>query len=189
MPRVLKNALMLSHDILNRVVGEGDVVVDATCGKGVDTVFLSKLVGENGKVYSFDIQEIAIDIAKKNVVTSGCSDNVEFVLDGHENMDAYVVDKPKAVVFNLGYLPTGDHKIATKAHTSVAAIEKAISLVEKNGVVVVVVYSGGDTGFEEKDLVLEFVSKLNPKDCSVMKVDFVNQINNPPVLLCIEKLF
>ena len=97
MPRVLKNALMLSHDILNEVVGKGDVVVDATCGKGVDTVFLSKLVGENGKVYSFDIQEIAIDIAKKNVVTSGCSDNVEFVLDGHE--------KARGLVPSIGSSP------------------------------------------------------------------------------------
>ena len=189
MPRVLKNALMLSHDILERVVKNGDVVVDATCGKGFDTIFLSKLVGECGKVYSFDIQSVAIDIAKKKVASSGCCNNIEFILDGHECMDAYVDDVPRAVVFNLGYLPTGDHSIATRGDTTVIAVEKALDLLSKNGVVVVVVYSGGDTGFYEKDLVLDFVSKLNPLEYCVMKVDFVNQANNPPILLCIEKLF
>ena len=189
MPRVLKNAVMMSHDMLKEVVEEGDVVLDATCGKGYDTVFLSKLVGDRGKVYSFDIQEIAVDIAKKNVADSVCCDNIEFIIDGHENMDAYVDDAPRAVIFNLGYLPTGDHSIATRGDTTVVAVEKALKLVCKNGIVIVVVYSGGDTGFGEKNLVLEFASKLNSREYSVMKVDFINQVNNPPVLLCIEKLF
>lgn len=189
MPRVLKNAVMMSHEMLNEVVEEGDVVVDATCGKGYDTVFLSKLVGNRGKVYSFDIQEIAIDIAKKNVADNACCDNIKFIIDGHENVDVYVDEEPRAVIFNLGYLPTGDHSIATRGNTTVVAVEKALKLVCKNGVVIVVVYSGGDTGFEEKNLVLGFTSKLNSREYNVMRVDFINQVNNPPLLLCIEKLF
>ena len=189
MPRVLKNALELSHDILEKVVKNGDLVVDATCGRGFDTVFLSKLVGERGKVYSFDIQKVAIDIAKKNVDDNGCCANIEFILAGHECMDVYVDGEPRAVVFNLGYLPTGDHSIATRGDTTVVAIRKALDLINRNGVVVVVVYSGGDTGCNEKYLVLDFVSELNPREYCVMRVDFVNQINNPPMLLCIEKLF
>ena len=35
---------------------EGDVAVDFTMGNGNDTLFLSKAVGEKGKVFAFDIQ-------------------------------------------------------------------------------------------------------------------------------------
>jgi ubiquinone/menaquinone biosynthesis C-methylase UbiE len=38
-----------SHEIVERIVKEGDTVVDATAGNGNDTVFLAKLAGESGK--------------------------------------------------------------------------------------------------------------------------------------------
>lgn len=186
--RVLKNAVNLSHDILKRVVKLRDVVLDATCGKGNDTVFLAELVGDLGKVYSFDVQMKAIDMAKDCARKNGVSSRINFICDGHENLDRYLKDELSAVIFNLGYLPTGDHSIATKADTTIVAIQKSLKLIKQNGLVVLVVYSGGDTGFEEKEKVLGFVSRLDAKIYNVMKVDFVNQINNPPVLVCIEKL-
>ena len=39
---------------------EGDTAVDFTMGNGNDTLFLSKAVGESGKVFAFDIQEDAL---------------------------------------------------------------------------------------------------------------------------------
>ena len=47
------------HFILEHL-GEGDICVDFTMGNGGDTLFLSKTVGETGKVYAFDIQEEAL---------------------------------------------------------------------------------------------------------------------------------
>ena len=50
---------------------EGDVAVDFTMGNGNDTLFLSKTVGESGKVYAFDIQEAALtstEADRKSVV-------------------------------------------------------------------------------------------------------------------------
>lgn len=185
---MLKNALTLSHEVLAKFVHENDVVVDATCGKGNDTMFLSRLVGERGRVYSFDIQDIAINITKSKIAQNGDFGNIEFICDGHQNMDKYIKDVISAVVFNLGYFPTGDHTIATRADTTIVAINKALTLLKVNGIIVVVVYSGGDTGFQEKKEVLEFASKLNPRGYGVTVVDFPNQVNNPPVLLCIEKL-
>ena len=35
------NLVELSHALLAQLVQEGDVVVDATCGRGRDTLFLS----------------------------------------------------------------------------------------------------------------------------------------------------
>ena len=40
------------HFILEHL-GEGDVAVDFTMGNGGDTLFLSKTVGESGRVYAF----------------------------------------------------------------------------------------------------------------------------------------
>ena len=37
-------------------VRTGDVVVDATCGNGLDSLWLARTVGRSGKLYAFDIQ-------------------------------------------------------------------------------------------------------------------------------------
>ena len=37
-------------------VRTGDVVVDATCGNGLDSLWLARAVGRSGKLYAFDIQ-------------------------------------------------------------------------------------------------------------------------------------
>ena len=186
--RILKNALKLSHDVLKDVVKKGDIVVDATCGKGNDTVFLAKLVQDTGKVYAFDIQKKAIDITRQVLKDNDVLQWVNLIHDGHENMDLYVKEDVSAVIFNLGYLPTGNHNIATTPATTIMALKKALDILKTNGLVVMVVYSGGDSGFAEKESVLEFVGSLNAKQYNVMKIDFVNQINNPPVLVCIEKI-
>lgn len=56
---ILKKILPYSKELLKMAAGEGDIVVDATMGNGHDTQFLAELVGENGHVYAFDIQESA----------------------------------------------------------------------------------------------------------------------------------
>ena len=188
MKRILKNSLNLSHDFLKKVVEKGDCVIDATCGAGNDTLFLANLVGESGEVISFDIQKCAIDIASKKIQDNLKEHIVRFVNDGHENLDLYVNKPVSAVVFNLGYLPKGNHSIATKHETTIIAIKKALNVLKKNGLVVVVIYSGGDSGFTEKENVLKYVSTLSQKEYNVMKVDFINQANNPPILVVIEKI-
>ena len=73
---VLKNSLGQSHDIIKKVVAEGDIVIDATAGNGHDTVMLASLVGEKGKVYAFDIQEVAIRNTENRLKEKGLSDRV-----------------------------------------------------------------------------------------------------------------
>ena len=109
--------------------------------------------------------------------------------DGHQNMDKYVKDKVKAVMFNLGYLPGGDHRIGTKGETTAEAVTKAMELLEVNGIISIVIYYGGDSGFEEKEYLDEFIKGIDSKRFTVMKTEFVNQINCPPILVCIEKLY
>ncbi|MCR4435563.1 MAG: class I SAM-dependent methyltransferase [Clostridiales bacterium] len=186
---IIKNALGQSHHLIRSVVKPGDIVIDATAGNGHDTAFLAELVGSGGKVYAFDIQEQALQQTRERLAGLKLLDRVELIKDGHQNMDRYVAGKVKAVMFNLGYLPGGDHRIGTRGDTTVAAILKSMDLVEVNGIISIVVYYGGDSGFEEKDRVMDLIRKIDHRQFTVMKTEFVNQVNCPPIFVCIEKLY
>ena len=185
----LKNALKQSHDYIKSIVKNSDIVIDATAGNGNDTLMLANLVGEGGKVYSFDIQDKAINNTYKKLLNMGYENRVSIIKDGHQNMDTYVNEKGriKAVMFNLGYLPGGDHSISTKADTTIEAITKAMELIMAGGLICIVVYYGKDTGVEEKDRIMQFVQKINFKEFIVMETSYINQVNCPPILICIEK--
>ena len=186
---VIKNSLYQSHEIISRTVKPGDHVIDATCGNGGDTLFLAGLAGREGRVYSFDIQQEALDRTSDKLRKEGLYDMVELIHDSHEHMDDYVKVKVRCVMFNLGYLPGGDHSIGTKGESTIAAVRKAMKLLMVNGIITIVVYYGGDSGFDEKEEVLEFINTIDCRQFTVSKTEFVNQINCPPILICIEKLF
>ena len=184
----IKNSLGQCHEILERIILEGDIIVDATAGNGNDTAFLAGLVGPQGKVYAFDIKKDALDKTSERLQTLGLSDRVSLIHDGHQNMDSYVKEAVRAVVFNLGYLPRGDHNIHTEGTTTVEAINKAAELIVPGGLVILVVYYGGDSGFDEKEYVLDYIKTIDSTRFAVMRSEFANQPNCPPILICIEKL-
>lgn len=182
-----KNSLSLCKEYLKKVVKEGDTVVDATVGNGYDTLFLSSLTGENGKVIGFDIQEIALNNTRKLLENNNVATKVELNLASHSEMDKYVDEKVKAVVFNLGYLPKGDHSIMTTPETTILAIEKALNLISEDGIIAVVIYHGGDSGFHERDELIKYFERLDNKRFSVLMHNYINQINYPPILIVIER--
>lgn len=183
----LKKSLHQAHSLAESAVRQGDTVIDATMGNGYDTLFLAGLVGEEGKVYAFDIQALALDRTRQRLEQSGCLGWCRLILDGHQHMDKYVQGPVKLVIFNLGYLPKGDHSIGTRFETTREALEKSLDLISDDGLILIVVYYGGDSGFEEKEQLLTFLQSLDGKKYSVMKTDFINQINCPPLLIAIEK--
>lgn len=185
---ITKNSLYQSHEFIKMAVKTGDVVIDATAGNGGDTVFLAKLVGDHGMVYSFDIQPTALEKTAEKLKAEGLEKRVTQINDSHANMCKHVDRTVKAVMFNLGYLPGGDHNISTKGISTIAAIESAMKLISVNGIITIVVYYGGDSGFEEKEQVLKYIESIDCKRFTVLKTEFVNQINCPPILICIEKL-
>ena len=55
------------------------------------------------------------------------SGRAELILDGHEHMARYAGAKTVDLIcFNFGYLPGGNHEIATRAETSVQAVEAGL---------------------------------------------------------------
>lgn len=184
---ILSNSLAISHEIIQKAVQQGDTVVDATMGNGNDTLLLARLVGEKGKVYSFDIQQCALANTRKKLDDAGVAGYVELIRDGHQNMDLYVPKGIKAVMFNLGYLPKGDHSIGTKAETTIEALKKSMELLMVGGIIMLVIYYGGDSGFDEKEAVLKYLETIDCRKYTVLVSNFVNQINCPPIAVCIEK--
>ncbi|HYE10467.1 MAG TPA: class I SAM-dependent methyltransferase, partial [Patescibacteria group bacterium] len=137
--------------------------------------------------YSFDIQESALVNTGKKLKDAGIGGCIEMINDGHQNIDRYVAKGIKAVMFNLGYLPKGDHSIGTKAETTIEALKKSMELLVVGGIIMMVIYYGGDSGFDEKEAVLEYVRTIDCRKHIVLVSDFVNQINCPPIAVCIEK--
>ena len=175
--------LQMAHTFLEEVVTDEDIVVDATMGNGHDTLFLARLAK---KVYAFDIQEQAIEQTTKRLAEAKL-DNVELFLTGHENVDQYV-ESIKAAIFNLGYLPSADKTVITQPHTTIQALEKLCQRLVAGGRIAVMIYYGHAGGDVERDAVLDFVSQLPQQEFTVALYKTINQINQPPFLVMIEKL-
>jgi ubiquinone/menaquinone biosynthesis C-methylase UbiE len=178
----------MARKIMALSIKNGDCVIDCTVGNGYDTLFLAKNVGLKGKVYGFDIQDTAIKSTKEKLIKENLYDRVILINDGHENLQKYVQEKVKLVVFNLGYLPNGDHNITTKPSTTLEGIKSSLNVLNDNGIILITSYTGHKGGIEEKDAIEEFLKELNQKKFNVLRFDFINQVNNPPILYGVEKL-
>lgn len=181
-------AVPLSHLILCSLIKEGDIAVDATCGNGKDSIMLASLVGETGKVFSFDIQKCAIENASVLALESGYIDRIEFINDGHENMDCHVKSLAKGIVFNLGYLPGGDKSIITRIDSTLSALDTSIKLLADNGVISICMYTGHENGDSESIEVETFVSNLSPYQYNVWKSFQLNRSEKAPYNVYIQKI-
>lgn len=178
------NALRLTHEVLRAKVKADDVVIDATAGRGYDTSFLCEL---SNNVTAFDIQQEAIDSAAALLRSRGQS--ARLILDSHENMAQYFDEESvSAIVFNLGYLPKGDHRIFTQFKSTRKAIESGLKLLKSGGLMCVCVYYGGDSGYEERDALLPYLMSLDDQKYQVTAASFLNWTNDPPIPVFIEKL-
>lgn len=182
------NALNIVHSYLSERIRPGDLCIDATAGRGRDTLFLAELVGDSGKVLSFDIQKDALDSTRLLCNDAGVINRVKLIHDGHENMSKYAQPSTvDAITFNLGWLPGGDHSIFTRTETTIKAIDSALKLVKIGGIITICIYYGRDCGFEEKNNVLEYLQTLNHYEYTVLVTSFANRPNNPPIPVCIRR--
>lgn len=176
------------HCFVKEYIAEGDCCVDATAGNGGDTEFLCRCVGRTGKVYAFDIQKTAIEHTRMRLKEAGYIERAVLFQEGHEQMASYVEEEVSAVLFNFGYLPGGDHRIATRAKTSVEGVRQGMKLLKKGGIMSLCIYSGKDTGYEEKEALLDFLKRLDSKKWLVILNCYYNRENNPPLPVFVIRL-
>lgn len=174
------NTLSMVHDFLKRTVRPGAVCIDATAGKGRDTALLCRLAGPEGRVLAFDIQEAAVEQTKALLAAEGLTAEVH--LDSHVHMERYAeAGTVDCVVFNFGRLPGGDPAVFTRAETSVEAIRAGLRLLKPGGVMAIALYYGGPNGYEERDAVLSLLEALDDRQYSVLRCDWANRRNDPPM--------
>lgn len=176
------------HEILAFHLPEEGLYVDTTMGNGHDTLFLCRLAKEKGRVYAFDIQQAALDQTRKLLEQEGVSCSFSLILDSHARMEKYLEpESADGILFNCGYLPGGDHHLATRPETTVQAIDAGLRLLKSDGVLSLCLYSGGDTGFEEKETVLRHLKGLDSRRYTVIVQEYYNHPNHPPTPVFIFK--
>ena len=184
----LKSARYLAKEVILRAVCPGDTVVDATMGNGHDTLMLCEAVGPSGRVYAFDVQGQALRETERRLREHGVLDRASLIPAGHERMAEYVEGPVRAVLFNLGWLPGGDHTVTTRWETTRQAVETALELLMPTGVLVICVYPGHDEGERERQGLTAFLSGLSNRKYNVLHQRFLNAAPGAPECCVIQKI-
>ena len=154
-----------AHSFISKHLSKGDVCIDATAGNGHDSLFMAKLVTCEGSLFSFDIQVEALTQTKKLLTDNDCMRQAKLIHDCHSRMknslNPDLMRRIKVVAFNLGYLPSGNHKIITKKETTIKAITEIYDWIDKNGVISVVAYRGHYGGIQETNAIQKLVETKN----------------------------
>ena len=179
----------LAMNITLNYVNKGDKIIDATAGNGNDTLVFARALGDEGKVYAFDVQQQALDNTAQLLVENDISsETVELIKDSHEHMSKYCPSgEISAVMFNLGYLPLSDKSVSTSTVSTLIALQDALELIKVGGIVTVVMYCGHEAGKAEKQAILDMTEKLSPKEFHVVYASMHNQGENAPEILWITK--
>ena len=182
------SALDIIKRVITETVKEGDICIDATAGRGNDTLLLCSLVGDSGRITAFDIQQDAVESTRQLLEENGVSNRADVLLKSHSEMDTLFEENTvSCITFNFGWLPKGDHTVFTKKETSIEAIEKGLRLLKSGGVMTLIIYYGRDTGFEERDAILEYLPTVDSSKYTVVEMPFVNRPNCPPIPVVIIK--
>ncbi len=166
----------------------GDVAVDFTMGNGNDTLFLSRTVGEDGRVYAFDIQEEALISTRAHLVAEGAPENYTLICASHHRVKEFVKEPFKAGMFNLGYLPRSGRKtVTTMRETTMPAVEAALELLAPGGILMVAVYPGHEEGNKEGEMLAEYFAGLSRFKICVSRFNIMNSPTSPYFFIAEKK--
>lgn len=177
MLKIVEFSHLLIKLFLEKYQDESLTVIDATCGNGNDTLFLVETL-KKGSVIAYDIQEIAINNTKALLTKNGY-DQVVYHKASHEH---FFEEKIDLLIYNLGYLPKGNKEITTKALTTLESLKEALKIVNKNFLIILVLYPGHKEGSMEAKMIDEFCFKLDSTKYLVSKYQNYNRPTSPYVL-------
>lgn len=142
------------HLALATHLSPGDRCLDATLGNGHDAAELARLVGPSGRVHGIDLQPEALAACRARL-----GEHPAFLplLGDHAELGELLPPEDRgslrAVVFNLGFLPGGDHALVTRAATTARALDAARSWLAPDGAIACTCYPGHEHGPEEAEVV------------------------------------
>ena len=183
-----KKMVEIYHDLLMEYIRPGDIVVDATAGNGLDTEFLCRLVGPEGCVHAFDIQEEALENTRARLLQAGLLESARLHLASHDQVDVYVEGEIAGFCFNLGYLPSGDVSVTTHPSTTIPAVRKCLNALKPGGAGCILAYWGHEGGRKEMENVDELLKTLPGKKFEVFRLENHNRAHCPPILYCVYRI-
>jgi hypothetical protein len=198
-----------AHAVWAAVLGsrQGAFAVDATAGRGGDTVALARLCGPAGRVLALDAQADAVEAAVAAVraavdeaaatgqqlapvdVRLACHSTLGDILRAPVPPGGAPPWPPPAVVaFNLGFLPGAAHTgVTTAPATTLAALAAAVDAMAPGGAITVASYVGHDGGAEEADAVEGALGGLDPADWIVAATRLLNRPAAPRLAVAWRK--
>lgn len=168
-------------------------VIDATAGRGSDTITLGHLVGAHGIVYAMDVQAAAVEETQtryaEEAAKAGCKmGELRLSQASHESLDFLGLGERSVscVVYNLGWYPSreADRSIVTVGSSTVASLRSAEELVAVDGIIFVTAYVGHAGGKQEEEEVRKWVEELSIKRWNVVKVNYPSRASAPVMLVC-----
>ena len=182
-----RSARSWARELIEAAMFEGAHAVDATMGNGHDTQWLCELAGESGHVDAFDVQQDAVDRTRERLTDAGVAERASLFCVGHEKMADYVKDPADAIVFNLGWLPGAEHGVTTLTETTLLAVNAALEVLKEDGLMTICIYPGHVEGTREKHALIDWAQRLDERRYDAMLKTYLNQSNDPPLMLAIRK--
>jgi len=182
--------LLIAKNYWKTFLKINDIVIDATCGNGYDSLFISQiLLPLKGKLYCFDIQKKAIEstysLLKKNL-TKKDFENIILYNKSHDDFSKHIKTKVNLIIYNLGYLPKSDKTLTTKVETTLSSIQSSFNILSDNGAISITSYPGHEEGYKEEKALISFFSTLDNFKFSVCYHKWLNK-EKAPSLFWIEK--
>ena len=186
-PPPLNRITAQAHRWLDESIHPGDTVLDATAGNGHDTLFLAEQVGPDGRVLAVDCQADALTATRERLTNASALDRVTLLQADHADAPTWLAGHTfQAAVFNLGYLPGGDHAATTATESTLQALQATLDTLAPGGRLVIVRYPGHEEGLRESEAVLNWASALRNPFVAV-RYDLLNRPNNPPGLTIVDR--
>lgn len=166
----------------------GDIAIDATCGNGQDTLYLSELLlfDPSSEIVALDIQPEAIQNTRQLLQASLPSDQfqkVSLYKKSHEEIGTLSLRySPRLIVYNLGYLPGGNKEKTTKTESTLQSVQRSLELLSDDGALSITCYPGHLEGAKEEAALLEFVKTLPFSSWRVCHHSWINKDKAPSFL-------
>lgn len=189
---IFDSHLLLAHNYWKMYGKKGGTYVDATCGNGLDSLYLAEtfLTPDSGRLFCIDIQSRAICITQ-NLLRESVSCKILDRISYHYTCHAELEFLPRSIdifVYNLGYLPGGDKSLTTNSDTTLLSLKKALDYLSPNGIISIMSYPGHDAGRTELNSLIDFVSSL-PRTYTVCRHQWTNRFRSPELFLIGQKTY
>ncbi|MEZ4485011.1 MAG: class I SAM-dependent methyltransferase [Syntrophotaleaceae bacterium] len=189
-----------AHALVGEVLKPGALAVDLTAGNGRDTLFLYRLVGDQGRVVAFDVQDEALQATSRLLEDEGatiacdrlmagasCAEpGIYLIQDCHSRLADYLREPVTAMVANLGFLPGEDTAWATASPATLSALRSALALLVPGGRLAVICHVGHPGGIAEAEKVGHLFAGLPSEYWDVLQLTAANR-RDAPSLLVVER--